>query len=110
MKTDIKWGHATVEDFFYWINERHQIYINRWEKNLPKPWTEDPIFQQYKFTNVFRQLDRVTKEYTRLVNNPTMRKDPHLLMLDTILFRMFNLPETYVELRCIMPPGTWDAQ
>jgi len=45
--------------FWYWISERHSIYLRR-AAGLPKPWTDDPILQQYKFTNPFRENDRGT--------------------------------------------------
>lgn len=45
--------------FWYWINERHNIYLRR-AAGQPKPWTHDPILRNYKFTNAFRQLDRGT--------------------------------------------------
>jgi len=43
----------------YWINERRSIYIKRALGNKP-PFTDDPILQQYKFTNVNRELDRTS--------------------------------------------------
>jgi hypothetical protein len=46
--------------FFYWINERHRIFLKR-EGGESPPFTEDPILQKYKFTNVFRELDRTTR-------------------------------------------------
>ena len=45
--------------FFHWIIERSTIYEKK-TKGLPKPWTDDPIFQQYKFTNVEREHDTVS--------------------------------------------------
>lgn len=45
--------------FWYWIAERHAIYLRR-KAGQPKPWTQDPILQQYKFTNPFREYDRGT--------------------------------------------------
>lgn len=94
---DIKFGSATIEDLAYWINERHSIFINRFEKKLPKPWTDDPIFQQYKFTNAFRQLDKGTialKEMLmrRLVN------DHDLLFFNVVWYRLFNWYEHAQEL------------
>lgn len=47
------------EIFWYWINERHSIYILR-SQGCAAPWTRDSILQTYKFTNVFRELDRTT--------------------------------------------------
>lgn len=40
--------------------ERHFIYKNK-KEGKPKPWTTDPIFQNYFFCNVFRQYDKCSK-------------------------------------------------
>lgn len=48
-----------LEPLWYWMTERHAIYERR-SCGLPKPWTEDPILQKYRFCNVYRELDRVT--------------------------------------------------
>lgn len=48
------------ELFWYFVQERLEIYRKR-NEGLPKPWTSDPILQQYKFTNVYRELDRTSK-------------------------------------------------
>jgi hypothetical protein len=45
--------------FWYWIAERHRVFLKR-QAGLPKPWTADPILQDYKFTNPFRENDRGT--------------------------------------------------
>lgn len=50
---------APEELFWYWISERHAIYLRR-QRGDSKPWTVDPILQQYKFTNPFRENDRGT--------------------------------------------------
>lgn len=47
------------ELFWYWVNERHRIYLKK-KAGEPKPWSEDEIFQKYFFTNVFRRLDKTT--------------------------------------------------
>lgn len=44
---------------WYWVSERHAIYLRRMA-GQPKPWTDDPILQTYKFTNPFRENDRGT--------------------------------------------------
>lgn len=49
----------TVANFAAFINERHQVY-NRKLRGLPWPWTKDPILQQYRFCNVYRNLDKET--------------------------------------------------
>lgn len=97
----------TDEGLWYFVNERHRIYLAK-EAGKPPPWTKDPVLQQYKFTNVFRQLDRVTKEYTRLVNTPFFRKRPVLLIFNTILFRFFNWPPTYSSFETNGLTAHWD--
>jgi hypothetical protein len=49
----------TMKNFFKFISERHQIYLNR-QTGMSFPWTEDEILQTYSFCNVFRELDTVT--------------------------------------------------
>lgn len=46
--------------FFHWIVERERAREGR-ENNLPKPWTDDKILQQYRFCNVSRADDTVSK-------------------------------------------------
>jgi len=39
----------------------------------PEPWTEDPILQRFKFTNIFRELDRGTLVLRHLIaDNPDL--------------------------------------
>ena len=41
------------------IKERHAIYLRRKAKQ-PWPWTNDPILREYRFCNVYRNLDKET--------------------------------------------------
>lgn len=95
--------------FWYWINERHQIYLNR-KAGKPWPWTTDPILQEYKFTNVFRQLDRVTQDWlSRRKVLETAGASDYRLFAHLYVFRMFNLPATYDALLqegALAPAGT----
>lgn len=58
-REDFKHGQSTIQDFFAWMDKRHEIYLKRYIGE-PKPWTEDVILRDFKFTNVFRELDRGT--------------------------------------------------
>ncbi len=49
-----------VKSFFEWCIERENIRIKR-ERGIPSPWTNDPIFQQGRFLNTFREDDRGSK-------------------------------------------------
>lgn len=76
-----------AEEFFAFARARHQIYLDR-AAGLPRPWTDDPILANYKFTNVFRELDRTTVWFRENVRDP-LRDKPEVL-LATVLFRWFN--------------------
>lgn len=80
-KGNYRYGHAKLEDFFWFINERHSIWCRR-DAGEPSPWTKDVILQTYKFTNVFRELDRGT-----LVLRQTLAK--HDLTPKDIIFICF---------------------
>ena len=83
-----------VDRFMYWMQERQRIF-HRKEAGNDRPWTDDPILHEYKFTNVFRQQDRVTIE---LNNRYSIRDSMRTLAWKISMFRMFNWPETYDEL------------
>jgi len=55
-----------VNAFFNFCKERESIRRRR-ESGAPGPWSEDPIFQQGRFLNVFREDDRATKALLRFV-------------------------------------------
>lgn len=101
---------ADIDGLFAFINRRHRIYIRK-ERGDPWPWTRDPILQKYRFTNVYRQLDRVTKEYRRLVadryTDPWDKTKAAELLAETIAFRLPNWPPTYKRLRPVRG-NRWD--
>lgn len=58
----------------------------------PCPLSDDPIFQQYRCCNVFRELDRVTQWIDRNIRQP-FKDHPDLWMMLAIA-RTINWPET----------------
>lgn len=80
--------------FWYWINTRHNIYLKK-QANEPKPWSDDPIFQDWKFCNIFRRLDRISDYLIKNVIEPHWEDDPALILFNIFAFRAFNWPETY---------------
>jgi len=50
---------AALEDFFRTAHERQRIWHVR-DSGASAPWTDDPVFSSWKFTNVFRELDAGT--------------------------------------------------
>ena len=83
---DIEFGTCTIEDLADFMNERHNIWLRR-NKGLQKPWTEDKILQQYKFTNIFRQLDTGTLALKEMLKN---QNDEILILFNIIWYRYFN--------------------
>ncbi len=76
------------QDFFEFARKRHKIYLLRQAGTPRFQWTDDNILRQYRFTNVFRELDRTTVWFREKVRDP-MRNQPEVLMA-TVLFRWFN--------------------
>ena len=74
-------------DFFAYARERHSVHLRRLAGE-PAPWTDDPILRKYRFTQVFRELDRTTIWFRQFVREP-LREKPEVL-LATVLFRWFN--------------------
>jgi hypothetical protein len=85
------------ERFFAYARERHQIYLNR-AAGQPRPWTEEPVLQQYRFTNVFRELDKTTLWFRDKVREPL--RDSQAVLPATVLFRMLNRIETGEAVFC----------
>jgi hypothetical protein len=75
----------------YWIRERRRIHKKK-ERGSPKPWTDDPILQQYRFCNVRREHDKVTRWITANWRKPN-ENNPDLWFAMAVA-RLFNLPET----------------
>lgn len=75
--------------FWYWIAERHAIFLRR-QSGKPKPWTTDPIFRGYKFTNPFRENDRGTVWLRENFLQPHKDDSPELLAFNICWYRMFN--------------------
>ncbi len=76
---------------FYWISERDSIRVKK-EAGLPKPWTDDPILQKFKFCNVRREDDRVTKWIKDNWREP-YRGHPNMWFA-MVVARIFNWPPT----------------
>jgi hypothetical protein len=102
-----------VHKFFSYAKERELIRLGR-EKGWPPPWSDDPIFQQFRFCNVFREDDKVTKFFRCMYRDP-LRNSADVL-LATIIFRWFNKIETAIRLdnagafKVVDQHLEWDAE
>ena len=101
MKTiDIPLPVDNVVSFTAFIVARHQIYLNR-QAGKEKPWTEDPILQQYRFCNVYRELDTVTQWISENWRDPNA--DHPDLWFAMSVARWVNWPDTLAEIGFPLP-------
>lgn len=83
-----------LELFFYTMYERQEIWYKRMILKKERPWTDDQILNDYKFTNVYRELDRNSQYQIQniLLSYNKTEKD---IIWKLILFRIFNNPELF---------------
>ena len=79
------------DKYWHFAKKRLDIFMNRLE-NPQGPWTNDPVLNQNRFTNVFRASDRVSQFLIKLQYE---EKDYKEVFFKTILFKLFNKIETY---------------
>src|SRR5262245_11963223 len=89
-----------TNDLSEFIAERHAIYLRR-KAGQPKPWTQDPILQAFRFCNVYRELDTETKWIADNWRSPH-RSDPDLWFA-LVVARLVNWHETLDELGYPVP-------
>lgn len=82
----------------HWIRERLAILAKK-NAGLPKPWTEDKILQSYRFCNVHREDDTVTKWIAEHWREPDQN-----LPLAMVVARTCNWPDTLHDIG--RPDGT----
>ena len=80
--------------FFKIMFERQEIWYKRFVLREPAPWTDNEIFREYKYTNVYRELDRASQW---LINNVLTDESLSVedLVWKIIIFRFFNQPDTF---------------
>lgn len=80
--------------FFETMYERQMIWKRRFLQNLPRPWTENKILRENKFTNVYRELDRNSQwQIKNIILDDKL--DLRNLVWKMMVFRFFNNPETF---------------
>lgn len=82
---------SPLRRLIYWIDERESVRLKK-EAGEPPPWTDDPILQRYRFCNVRRMDDKVSRWLLEHWYGP--HQDHHNLLAAACLARHFNLPFT----------------
>jgi hypothetical protein len=85
----------TVAYDTYWrfAAERQRVFFARMQQSTG-PWTNDPVLQEYKFTNAYRAADRVSQYLIRRVIYRG-DDDPVQMFFRIILFKIFNRIDTW---------------
>jgi hypothetical protein len=79
--------------FFKTMFDRQQIWYKRFIKKQEAPWTKDKFFKNFKFTNVYRELDRNSQ--FQIENFFKTEKNRKELIWKIMFFRFFNQPEFF---------------
>lgn len=104
-------------DTFWWfIYERLRIYYKRVILGQDRPWTDDKVLREYRFTNICRDMDRLTiyerdnilKKIDEPVADVELRKKS--VMFNIMLFRTFVKIETYEAFGFIDFAEDWQKQ
>ena len=82
--------------FFETMYERMLIWKRRFVEKKPRPWTDNKIFNESKFTNVYRELDRNSQwQIKNILLDKTLSQVN--LIWKLMVFRFFNNPETFTK-------------
>src|SRR3990172_7259840 len=98
-----KYMEDNAERFAKFILTRHRVYLRR-EAGKPQPWSSDPILQHFKFCNVYRELDRVTRWIAANWREPN-KDHPDLWFALVLARRCLNWPRTLSKIGYPVP---WD--
>lgn len=88
-------NQESLDLFWQFVAERQNIWHRKEVLKHPYPWTDDPILQKYKFTNVYRILDTGTRYVLEKIITDERKKNPEELFFNLIVYRCFNRIETY---------------
>ena len=83
------------EAFFQTMYERQLIWKRRFIDKKEAPWTSDAIFKKFKFTNVYRELDRNSQYCINKIIKPNANGSLENLIWKTLVFRLFNNTQTF---------------
>lgn len=80
-----------INRFVAFIEEREAIRVRRLS-GKPWPWTTNEIMQTYRFTNIHREDDTVSRHYQKTIRDRYGEFD--LVFPATVLYRWFNRVST----------------
>lgn len=84
---------VVFDSYWRFAAERQRVFFSRLE-GKPAPWSDDPILNEYKFTNAYRASDRVSQYLIKEVIYEGS-SEPEEVFFRIILFKLFNKIETW---------------
>src|SRR4051794_22718625 len=72
--------------FWRFLHERQRVWQRRFVQRCPPPWTEDPVLQSERFTNVYRELDPGTQYALMAILETTHAKEDKIFNI--LLYRL----------------------
>jgi hypothetical protein len=106
MGNKLKLNPTNVYKYFWeFAYYRDRIFFDRLKN--PRQQSENKILAEYKFTNIYRILDRTTQYLVKkIVNNDKNYTDLDLLFR-ILLFKIFNRIETWESIESILGDINW---
>jgi len=98
---------VVYETYWKFAAERQAVFFRR-IAGKSSPWTDDPIIQEYRFTNAYRASDRVSQY---LINEVIGAETWGVrdLFFRIILFKMFNRIGTWELIKAETGEVTWSS-
>lgn len=81
--------------FFEFVFDRQAVWHKRTALGLPAPWTDDNILQNFRFCNVYRELDGGTIAIGKYLAQPLPAEQK---LFNIIAYRFFNRRDTIENL------------
>lgn len=101
-------SNKMIQHFFEFIYNRQEIWYKRNILRLPQPWSNDEVFQTFKFCNVYRELDGGTLALTKYLAQPL---SPEQKLFNIIAYRFFNRRDTIEKLfGGLLDPNNFDLK
>ena len=81
--------------FFEFVYDRQAVWHKRTALGLPAPWTDDEVLQNFRFCNVYRELDGGTIAIGKYLTQPLPAEQK---LFNIIAYRFFNRRDTIENL------------
>ena len=83
---------SSIDGFFMFMAARERLRLTK-ETGAAWPWSNDPILNAFKFTNVKREHDRTTRWMRKNWTNPNRNRSAGEIIFNCGLFRYFGTSE-----------------